>query len=712
MSSTTPSFLRRTKRWLLKRKSPSAVASIRGDEKQGPGLFSKAHDFTINGGQFTSTETKNYINEMNTTYVNNVIANRSAVFELLEPYACLDATKDSSARYPPPKCHPGTRSKIRDKLMNWLCGDDLGWKMLWLRGFAGTGKSAVAQSFAESCDDGEMLGGSYFFSRTTGRNKLKTVVPTIVYQLSICIPEYHSLVERQLAKNPLLLRNSPPVQFRKLIVEPFATLQRQCSLKPVVVILDGLDECEGEDAQLEILEMITNSLRTNPDLPLRWLIISRPEAHLKDAFLKLTNCGREELIIDAECRDDVEKYTRERISQIKDRFQKLIAPGWPPENQVVELLEAVSGLFVLASTCLNYIGDPEEADPHSQLDDLLTFLRRSQEILSRNPLAALDLLYSRILENISPIVFETSWRIMAHMSHKGKIDERDHLNSARTLCNFLRLEQRAFYKALRGLHSVLIVPDPDDATRFQVKFHHASFQDFLLDRNRCGRFVIDKRKALVDIIKSGISWADADMMHFHTEDAWVSDYTHNHDSLPGLTWASDDNAKLVSKSILLFFEGGLFLPRDEMPLDAPNEDLLSHLSNVDFRFWAAGNVYDLTRLCRLEPSTSLVRTEPSSPTDHKLLEYFNILTNNGIAKPAIFPLRNDFPEGEWVREYFIIGHGLKSVILWRTESPISGYQAAYSLRCDKEPSEEQMSAYQEYLQNIRWDEEAAKLEMK
>jgi hypothetical protein len=402
--------------------------------------------------------------------------------------------------------------------MSWLCGDDLAWKMLWVRGFAGTGKSAVAQSFAESCDEEEMLGGSYFFSRTTGRNKLKTVVPTIVYQLAICIPEYHSLIERQLAKNPLLLRNSPPVQFRKLIVEPFATLQRQCSLKPVVVILDGLDECEGEDSQLEIIEMITNALRTNPDLPLRWLILSRPEAHLKDAFLRLTNCGREELIIDAECRDDVEKYTRERITQIKDRFQKLISADWPPESQVEELLEAVSGLFVLAATCLNYIGDPEEADPHSQLDDLLTFLRRSHEIVSRNPLAALDLLYSRILENIPPAVFKTTWRIMAHISLKGQIDERDHLHSAQTLSNFLRLEKRAFYKALRGLHSVVIVPDPEDAPHSPVRFHHASFQDFLLDRNRCGKFVIDKQKALVDIIKSGIDWAEVDMMHFHAHD--------------------------------------------------------------------------------------------------------------------------------------------------------------------------------------------------
>jgi hypothetical protein len=286
----------------------------------------------------------------------------------------------------------------------------------------------------------------------------------------------------------------------------------------VVVILDGLDECESEDAQLEIIEMITNALRTSPDLPLRWLILSRPEAHLKDAFLKLTDCGREELVIDAECRDDVEKYTRGRITQIKERFQKLISPGWPPEAEVEELLEAVAGLFVLAATCLNYISDPEEADPQSQLDDLLSFLRRSHDIVSRNPLAALDLLYSRILENIPSAVFKTTWRIMAHMSLKGRIDDRDRLHSAQTLANFLKLEQRAFYKALRGIHSVVIVPDLEDAPHSPVRFHHASFQDFLLDANRCGKFVIDKQQALFEIIKSGISWAEVDILHFHAHD--------------------------------------------------------------------------------------------------------------------------------------------------------------------------------------------------
>jgi hypothetical protein len=189
------------------------------------------------------------------------------VFELLEPYTCLDATKDSSARYPPPKCHPQTQLKIRKRLRRWLSSKHDEQKMLWVRGSAGTGKSAVAQSFGDSCEEEGTLGGSYFFSRVANRNKLKTVVPTLVYQLAETVPEYRTLVGHRFAESPLLLRKSPPVQFRELIVEPFMTLQHQRPRKPLAVILDGLDECESEDAQRDIIEIITNTVQSNPDLP-------------------------------------------------------------------------------------------------------------------------------------------------------------------------------------------------------------------------------------------------------------------------------------------------------------------------------------------------------------------------------------------------------------------------------------------------------------
>ncbi|EKM75047.1 hypothetical protein AGABI1DRAFT_132666 [Agaricus bisporus var. burnettii JB137-S8] len=385
---------------------------------------------------------------------------------------------------------PDTRLKIRERLMRWLVYEYNEWKMLWVRGSAGTRKSAVAQSFADSCEEKGVFGASFFFSRTARLDNFETVVPTLVYQLARSVPEYHSFIVQCLANDHILLRNSPPVQFRKLIVEPFATLQHQCLRRPIVIILDGLDECKGDNAQREILDMITNAIRTNPDLPLRWLIFSRPEAHLKNTFSRMSECGREELIIDRECWENVERYVKDRLIEIKATYNDIIPADWPPQNKLEELLDAVSGLFIFASTCLNYIDDPEEADPSSQLDSLLSFVRRSQGVVSRNPLAALDLLYSRFLQGIPPNVFETTWMILAYMCHRSKLDGHHLLASAQALCNFLRLDQHDFYKAARGLYSAISVPGPGNAAKNQLQFYHASFHDFLLDSHRSGNFVI------------------------------------------------------------------------------------------------------------------------------------------------------------------------------------------------------------------------------
>jgi len=42
--------------------------------------------------------------------------------------------------------------------------------------------------------------------------------------------------------------------------------------------LNGLDECKGEDAQRNIIEMISKVVQLKRDFPLVWLICSQPEA--------------------------------------------------------------------------------------------------------------------------------------------------------------------------------------------------------------------------------------------------------------------------------------------------------------------------------------------------------------------------------------------------------------------------------------------------
>ncbi|KAJ7289628.1 hypothetical protein C8J57DRAFT_1027710, partial [Mycena rebaudengoi] len=52
---------------------------------------------------------------------------------------------------------------------------------------------------------------------------------------------------------------------------------------PLTILIDGLDECEGQDVQQEIPRAIRNTSSTD-SLPLRFIIASRPESHIRDVF--------------------------------------------------------------------------------------------------------------------------------------------------------------------------------------------------------------------------------------------------------------------------------------------------------------------------------------------------------------------------------------------------------------------------------------------
>lgn len=474
---------------------------------------------------------------------------------------------------------------------------------MWLNGPAGTGKSAVAQTFAERCVEQRRLGAAFFFSGSNDRDDPKRVIPTLAYQLAVCSAEYKALLTERIVNDPTILQKAARVQLRSLIVEPFSILQmqgHQVAREPLLILLDGLDECDGIDAQCGIVEMIGEVVRLKKDLPLLWLICSRPEAHLKSVFSGpdfSIECGREELIIDDQCRDDVDRYLRDELATIKARFREVTTSSWPSGEQFSELSDGASGLFALASTSLKFISDPIAANPVEQLDILVSFLKRMGKVGSRNPLVALDLLYVRILSGIPEEVFPTTWRILSHLIHANVI-------TAQSLCNFLNLNRNAFYGALHKLHSVIDVPTPEEASERCLRFYHTSFQDFLLDANRSGRFAIEKERAWVDVARSCLFWCKIDVALFHTTDGectamggsdgsnffystldWPSRNQHEHGNLPGLKWVSPDDAQAISRSVATSSGAGLW--RSWSHITEAEPDLLGHLRDYDFR-WIPG----------------------------------------------------------------------------------------------------------------------------
>jgi RecA/RadA recombinase len=75
--------------------------------------------------------------------------------------------------------------------------------ILWMYGPAGSGKTAIAQSIAEACQQQGRLAASFFFGRTAhGRNDTTRFIATIAYQLSRFMPETCDCIMSAIEQNP------------------------------------------------------------------------------------------------------------------------------------------------------------------------------------------------------------------------------------------------------------------------------------------------------------------------------------------------------------------------------------------------------------------------------------------------------------------------------------------------------------------------------
>lgn len=376
-------------------------------------------------------------------------------------------------------------------------------------GPAGVGKSAVAQTIAEEFKDIGQLGAALFFSRLGHRDDPDGVIATLAYQLAVKHPGYKRIITQRLADDPTILERSRRTQFKELIIEPFQLLMTQNTLmaqEPLLIVLDGLDECKGDEAQCELIDLISTHVRQVESFPLLWLICSRPEWHLKyllsEADFQIT-CTREELSInDDEAQRDVALVLRDGFKKIKRRYRDRLEPNWPPEEYLRRISVIACGLFAFACTIIRFVGDKYRGDPGSQLVICIRFLGGESGMPGAiNPLHALDLLYRQILAVVPEDVLPIALRILGFSITYPRV-RLSAQNQAKLLC----IDQASFYRSLQGLHSVVDVPCSSRAHTDGIGFYHTSFGDYLSDPRRSGPFSIDPKKVHYDVAVHALRW--------------------------------------------------------------------------------------------------------------------------------------------------------------------------------------------------------------
>ncbi|KAF9442596.1 hypothetical protein P691DRAFT_470161, partial [Macrolepiota fuliginosa MF-IS2] len=260
--------------------------------------------------------------------------------ELLSEHVIVGAEFDSSDHRP--SCHPDTRLDISHTIQSWMYNLVRKYNILWLHGPAGVGKSAILQTIAEAASEraASILGATLFFSRPNSRDDPKGVFITIAYRLAVRYPLYRQYIVRLLSIDPQLVEKSLAEQFKTFIALPFAIKELLDGVNgTVLILLDGLDECQGEGAQSEIILLIGKFVLQYPTSPLIWLIASRPEPHIQNTFASKTlRSSYEEiqvLVDSVQGRRDVEKYLRESFLDIRERYPQSIPSSlqqWPSES--------------------------------------------------------------------------------------------------------------------------------------------------------------------------------------------------------------------------------------------------------------------------------------------------------------------------------------------------------------------------------------------
>ena len=315
------------------------------------------------------------------------------------------AAHDSSQHAP--VCHPDTRKTIISDIMSWIGDPSRTSSVLWFNGPAGTGKTAIAQSLCKLCVAAQWLAGSFFFSRLApGRSNAEFLFPTISYGLCLAIPEVGKIIDEVIANDPSIPTKALEIQLQKLILEPLQQISEE-SKEPIVIIIDGLDECQDEEVQSNVLRLL-GSVFQGPSVGgcdrICFIVTSRPEPWIHDEFTiePLSSITRQIFLGQtSEANDDIRTYFRLGFTEIHDSpkhrlTMSNVAKPWPSYSVLDGLVDKASGQFIYPATVLKFVGDPNYR-PTDRLDIITSLPLILPSVLAPKPLATLDQLYSQIL---------------------------------------------------------------------------------------------------------------------------------------------------------------------------------------------------------------------------------------------------------------------------------------------------------------------------
>jgi len=346
-------------------------------------------------------------------------------------------------------------------------------RIFWLAGLAGTGKTSIATSLCHMllAEPDVVLGGAFFCSRTANVAELtdaRYIIPSLAVAYATKSQQFEAALASALNVDSLAASKPVSVQILTLLQQPLATLTT--SSRPIVFVIDALDECSDENEVKKLLQAIS-TLRC--DANVKFIVTSRPETHINTSPISRSDHNgilRLHNIDPMEVTDDIRLY-------IGDAFSKqLLEETWYTESDVNLLATRSDGLFIFASTVVTYVLDTESADDRMARLRTVLFTMKDSKVAT----GPLDAVYEFVLRRASnttkvePRELEATRQVLACiLAAKMPL-------SILALAEILGWKPETLRASLRRLRSVVLVPEMADQPILRTV--HASFGDYLFER--------------------------------------------------------------------------------------------------------------------------------------------------------------------------------------------------------------------------------------
>jgi hypothetical protein len=370
-----------------------------------------------------------------------------------------DAPFSGRKREHDPTCLPGTRTGLLDDIYNWVDGE-YSKSIFWLNGWAGTGKSTIAQTVAHAYSAKKGLGASFFFSRGGGDvGHAEKFVTTVAFQLANVIPGLKREICDAISKRNDIVTQSLRDQWQDLILSPLSNLDRKDYQSKYVLVIDALDECEDQN-DIQIILQLLAEVRSLKGVQLRVLLTSRPEGPIRFGLSQIRKDDHEDFVLhnisSSTVNHDIPVFLRNELGLIRKKY--LFRADWPEDIAITSLVRNSNGLFIWAATACRFI---EEGGMLA--DDRLSLLLRENNI-APEPARKLDEIYTTVLTSSVRGEYEDEETLRLRELFRqivGPIMVSPEPLSVSNLVGILGKDIETLKRTLSNLHSVLHVPEAE-----------------------------------------------------------------------------------------------------------------------------------------------------------------------------------------------------------------------------------------------------------